>query len=247
MRAGRLLLPLALVLTARLTQADPDEPRPAPPPTMQPVAPARTQVAAGDQLMAQGRYLDAAAQYEAAYTLDPSVEILERLADAYQFAGDLPRAELLRRRVAELRQPPPVEPLAPTPLSTAPSPRPVPARVRIGSALLRNGLGMFAGGYTSALIGGAIGLSSSSGPSDPYHSASTMMFIPVAGPFISLHWVQDAAWAVPAALEGVLQLAGVSLAIAGGALLGLRRKPPPVMPMPLSSGTTNGLLLVGPF
>src|SRR5687768_3446856 len=85
-------------------------------------APAGAQVRAGDAFMQAGQYREAVQQYEAAYAIDPDLAILERLANAYQSAGDAERAMQTRQRIAQQRggyvppPPPPTYYVAPSPL-----------------------------------------------------------------------------------------------------------------------------------
>jgi hypothetical protein len=238
------LLTLILACAIGVAHADPDEPRPAPPtPLPEPVeAPALQQVTSGDSLFSSGMFREAAAQYEAAYAIDPRPEILERLANAYDMAGDRARAQLLRHRLHETVQPAPpfVQPAPPTMV--------VRPQVAPGAALLRTGLGMFAGAYSASLVSGAIALSVTDSTVDPnYYHASSMLFVPVLGPFISCHWATDPLWVAPMVINGLLQTTGVALAIAGGVIMRSHKKPALVVVTPFSTSTTQGLAVGGTF
>src|SRR5207253_726465 len=66
-----------------------------------PPAPASLRVAEGDELFSMERFAEAASAYKAAYAIDPSPEILERLARAYEGAGDGGRAAAVRRMATD--------------------------------------------------------------------------------------------------------------------------------------------------
>jgi hypothetical protein len=240
---------LVLALAPVLAHADPEDLRPAPPPPSTPQAPAAAEVAAGDQLYSEGRFREAAAQYEGAYALDPSVAVLERLANAYERSGDTARAAVLRQRLETLRNPPP--PAYEVALAQPPPPRVVlkPKNVRVGSSLVRTGLGMFAGAYTASVISGAITLSvfDSGTDNEDVIMASKMLFIPVVGPFISCHWNSDPLWVAPLVLNGLLQTAGLTMTIVGGAMMARKPASPTVRLSPWSTGTTSGLAFDGSF
>jgi hypothetical protein len=196
-----------------------------PPPPAE--APAMTQVRAGDALMQAGQYREAAMQYEAAYAIDPDIVILERLAEAYRMAGDGTRAAAIYQRIAQLRgqqAPPP-----PGPTYVAPSALPGAApvytysrpRQRPGQQLLNSGIGLLVAGYALGLVGGGITMGATYATNGDYswYGAGGMLMIPIAGPFATMIYNSNYWWAVPwAVIDGGMQLAGLALAIAGGAI-----------------------------
>jgi hypothetical protein len=255
-------LGVALVLTAttpHFAHAQ-DGPRPAPPPgaasepayppaPVQSRAPALEQVRAGDALMVSGRYREAAAQYEAAYAIDPALVILERLADAYRLAGDTQRASLLYQRIAAQRN---AERGYPTGMALG-APLVLPAPKRPGTTLLNAGIGLFAGGYGVALTGGVIGLAAtsslgSSSSRDQWYGATGLLLLPIVGPFATAAYQNDPIWVVPwAVISGGMQLAGLSLMIVGGIQRSKHKAPPPVTVAPFVGGGANGLAAIGRF
>ena len=217
--------------------------------------PAITQVRAGDALMAQGRYREAAAEYDAAYAIDPVVPILERIERAYRLAGDYQRADLAAQHLghAPAYAPPPVyvppRPVAPPRLYLTPPTATVTARP--GQGLLNAGVGLFVSGYAIAFVGGSITMGVSSLPDvrSSWLGAGGMLLIPVAGPFATIAYESSGYWAIPwAIIDGGLQLGGLAMMIAGGVI---RANHPlrhlPVSIAPYSSGTTQGLMVSGKF
>jgi hypothetical protein len=193
-------------------------------------APAMAQVRAGDAFMQSGQYREAAQQYEAAYAIDPDLAILERLAQAYRLAGDLPRAAAIDQRIAAQRggyaPPPPPTYVAPSPAPYYVPPSPLPPvytytrpRARPGQGLINAGVGLLVAGYASAFVGGiiTIGANAYANNGDPkWYGAGGMLFIPIAGPFATAAYVSDVWWAAPwMVLSGGLQLSGLALTIAG--------------------------------
>lgn len=218
---------------------------------------AQAQVQAGDALMAQGAYRAAAAQYEAAYSIDPVLPILERMADAYRLAGDAERANILYQRIAAERggAPPPQGYIAPTPL---PQTGPLYTTVRPvkppGQAMLNAGIGLLSAGYGAAIFGGAIGLgvTYTYGSGTSWAGASGMLFIPVFGPFATLAYRRDVYWAVPwAVLDGAMQLSGLGLIIAGAVIRKQhstpRRASLPFDISPYAGANGTGLSISGTF
>jgi hypothetical protein len=222
--------------------------------------PAQAQVAAGDSLMAQGQYRAAAGQYEAAYAIDPALPILERMAEAYRMSGDQAHANVLYQRIAAERAgyPPPQQPyIAPTPLPSQPmytmQPRPP---LPPGQAMLNMGIGFLVGGYGAALVGGAIseGVFYYANVPSYWYGAAGMLFIPIAGPFATLAYTREPAWAVPwAVIDGGMQLAGLGLIIAGAVIRSNHRHHParraslPFDLAPYGGPNGSGLMLSGRF
>jgi hypothetical protein len=226
-------------------------------------APAAAQVRAGDAFMQSGQYREAVQQYEAAYAIDPDVAILERLANAYQSAGDGERAMQTRQRIAQQRggyvAPPPPPPyyVAPSPLPTSPVytyRRPAPVQ-RAGQQLINSGVGLLIAGYGMGLIGGGITMGANYylGGSSYWYGAGGMLMIPFAGPFATAIYNSNYWWVVPwAVVSGGMQLSGLALAIAGGVV---RAKAKPAhagkgMPFALSpymNAQGGGLAVAGTF
>jgi hypothetical protein len=202
-----------------------------PPPPPPGEAPAMAQVRAGDAFMQSGQYREAAAQYEAAYAIDPDIAILERLAQAYRASGDLPRAAAIDQRIAAQRggyaPPPPPTYVAPSPPPYYVPASPVPVytytrpRSRPGQQLLNSGIGLLVAGYAIGIAGGAITMAATySTNADPsWYGAGGMLFIPIAGPFATMAYNSNYWWAVPwAVIDGGMQLTGLALTIAGAAI-----------------------------
>ncbi len=219
------------------------------PPRVAPPAPAIEQVKAGDALMAAARYQEAAAQYEAAYAIDPALVILERLADAYRLAGDSQRAAILYQRIAAQRN---VERGYPAGMQLAP-PLLFAVQKPPGQSMLNTGIGLFAGGYGIAVSGGIIGLAvtstiGSSGSRETWYGASGLLLVPVIGPFATIGYQSDPIWAVPWALiSGGMQLSGLALMIVGGITRARHRKAPPVAVSPVAGPGMQGLSVSGTF
>ncbi len=262
--ASTLALMLAVPLCPSVATAQQAEP------------PAAAQVRAGDALMTQGQYAQAAHEYEAAYAVDPDLAILERLAEAYRMSGDAARAAAIDARIAQLRARPPapyVPPAPPptyvpppppayVPASPLPSPvytytRPSPAR-RAGQSLINTGVGLLIAGYGIGLVGGGITMGATyaldSNPS--WYGAGGMLMIPLAGPFATAVYNSNYWWVAPwAVISGGMQLSGLALAIAGGVVRAQHKpttrasaaKELPFMISPYASAQGSGLSVAGRF
>jgi hypothetical protein len=111
----------------------------------------------------------------------------------------------------------PYRPYAPYPY------RPYYARrayvLRPGQALINAGVGMLISGYAASFVTGAITVgwnANANGGQSSWYGAGGSMFIPIAGPFVSLAFRQDIGWAVPVTIiGGGLQLSGLALIITG--------------------------------
>lgn len=124
--------------------------------------------------------------------------------------------------------------------------------MRPGQRLINAGLGLLISGYAGAVAGGAITMTVNyecCGDSS-WYGAGGSLFIPVAGPFVSLAFQRDPLWAVPwAVIDGGLQITGLVLIIAGAIVRShygrpVRRadaKPLPFSLSPYATTTTSGL------
>jgi hypothetical protein len=130
---------------------------------------------------------------------------------------------------------------------------PIHYEVHHDRGLIGGGIGLLAASYAAALITGSIFASISSnnydgGNNGSMQAAGGTLIIPVVGPFISALVYREAAWSVPWAMaDGVAQVAGLAMIIAGARI---KHKVPVLGNLhiaPYASAGGGGLVAVGRF
>jgi tetratricopeptide (TPR) repeat protein len=188
---------------------------------------------------------DALEAYQRFLAEVPEAERSPQVSQKLRERVDALRAQLAARRPPELA-PPPTAAAAPAPAPVAP-PAPAPVvgapRREPRTGLIIAGASIFGGAYLIGIIGGAVC------SADGYICGPQGWgwYVPLIGPFIAMGSYQKAnddyaAVEAVLAVDGLLQIGGVTMAILGGVL---KRPVPRVSALPVAGGA--GLAWSGTF